>query len=149
MSKNTALKVVMEDSERREKLDEYPCEDGVALNYSTKWQVLEIRVRYTRMVYRASNGLVTTQLPRYILGILGAKRLAQLEEAASRNEESFSDQLSVGQFFGDDLGNFFRVVRVDGNDVYVRNTSRSARRTVERMDVETVLQMAASTFNLD
>jgi hypothetical protein len=149
LSNNTALNVVMANSERREKLAKYPCEDGVDLNYSTKWQVLEIRVRYTRMVYRASNGVVTTQLPRYILGILGAKRLAQLEEAASRNEESFSDQLSVGQFFGDDLGNFFRVVRVDGNDVYVRNTSRSARRTVERMDVETVLQMAASTFNLD
>ena len=38
---------------------------------------------------------------------------------------------------------------VQGDDVYVRSTSRSARRTLERMDVETVLQMAATTFNLD
>jgi hypothetical protein len=148
LSNNTALNVVMANSERREKLAKYPCEDGIDLNYSTKWQVLEIRVRYTRMVYRASNGLVTTQLPSYISGILGAKRVA--DDAASSDGESFSAQLSVGQFFGDDLGNFFRVVRLDGDDVYVRSNSRSARRTpVERMDVQTVLQMAATTFNLD
>jgi hypothetical protein len=148
LSNNTALNVVMANSERREKLAKYPCEDGIDLNYSTKWQVLEIRVRYTRVVYRASNGLVTTQLPSYISGILGAKRVA--DDAASSDGESFSVQLSVGQFFGDDLGNFFRVVRVDGDDVYVRSTSRSARRTpLERMDIQTVLQMAATTFNLD
>jgi hypothetical protein len=149
LSNNTALNIVTGNLERREKLAKYPSEDGVDLNYSTKWQVLELRVRYTRSVYRASSGLVVTDLPSYISRILRAQRLAELEATASRNEESFSDQLAVGQFFGDDLGNFFRVVRIEGDEVYVRGTGRNARRSLERMDVESVLQMAASTFNLD
>jgi hypothetical protein len=149
LSNNTALNIVTGNLERREKLAKYPAEDGIDLNYSTKWQVLELRVRYTRKVYRASSGLVVTHLPPYISRILRAQGLAELEAMASRNEESFSDQVSVGQFFGDDLGNFFRVVRVDGDEVYVRGTGRNAQRNLERMDIESVLQMAATTFNLD
>jgi hypothetical protein len=149
LTNNTALNMVKANLDRREKLAKYPAEDGIDLNYSTKWQMLEVRVRYTRAVYRARNGVVVTDLPPYISRILGAQRLAALEESESRRDEPFSDQLSAGQFFGDDLGNFFRVVRVDGDEVYVRSTGRNAKRTLERMDLDTVLQMAATTFNLD
>jgi hypothetical protein len=110
LSNNTALNIVLGNAERREKLAKYQGEDGIDLNYSTKWQVLELRVRYTRSVYRASSGLVVTDLPSYISRILRTQRLAELEATASQNEEYFSEQLSVGQFFGDDLGNFFQVV---------------------------------------